>query len=1158
MRNRVNTSGSRNLNTCSDNSSVQSFPYLFAKFFNEDHVNNHDDCTKDVSYCHMNGNNNSNGGSRNDRYSSKSFISDGSTTSSSSSCSSSELTPIKGCNKSASRYLESQNQQVKRIKYYTDFMSQFSSIQLYFIITLVSIGLYFNTLDANFAYDDSRAIESNQDLRPNTPWTKIFTNDFWGTPLSHSGSHKSYRPLCTLSFRLNYMLHQLRPWGYHMVNVALNSLVTLLFTHISLIIFNYHLGYSLTAGLLFAVHPIHTEAVAGIVGRADVGAALFYLLALKCYIIQCNTCSQHHQPCSSPSSSSSQTDSNSNNNHHHSHLFAHFTIMFTTLSMLTKEYGITVIAVCAVYDLAIQYQFSHLTKNELIQILKQKKYSCLRKRLFYLGFSAIFLLIGRLYVMGLKVPGFSSADNPAANCDKLWTRVLTFLYLPAFNFILLIYPQWLSFDWSMESIPLVESTMDPRNLLTIIFYSMLCILLRIVYSNQCHNLNTSHLSSHNGKISPVKHPSENSNSNNNNYTHNGNNNNYHHSNGTSKSSLTPHLTSSMSQIKGTTNGHTEATFSFRMIASNKSRQHSLLDYINQSTKPFWSCLYSAHIDHCPPSSPVDNRQIYTQISDYFPIINHNNNNNNNNNNIHTSSHNGNHVNDTNSITNIKFTNERNSNDNCNHRYQYNQDYVCEKKREDDGFFTTVWGKFFNPSEKIRDKNYSTTDGLIVSLTLIVLPFLPATNLLFYVGFVIAERILYIPSMGYILLITLGLRMILSNRKSIGNPILIRSLAMVGVCVIVISFASRTFIRNRDWLSEENLYKAGISINPPKAYGNLANILSSKGHKSEAEIAYRRALSYRSNMADVHYNLGILLQEQSKYEEALKSYESAIRFRPRLTMAHLNIGLVLTQLGRKKEAIKVYQHCSQLDSHGLKDPRTHETTRISALFNLGQLYSENGQYSEAIEVFKQAIAMMPPHYQPQSLYNMLGEAYFKLSCFEEAENWYKEALQAKKDHIPAHLTYGKLLAKWNRSREAERWFLKAERIAPNDSSVYQHYGQFLSESKRYQEAADCFSKAAQLAPNDYEIVFSAANALREASRNEEAERYYKRAVTLRPNDVTSHMNLGAMLHLNGKLTEAEASYMEALRLKPDDNLTQSNLIKLKHLKSQRMVSTTKKS
>ncbi len=42
--------------------------------------------------------------------------------------------------------------------------------------------------------------------------------------------------------------------------------------------------------------------------------------------------------------------------------------------------------------------------------------------------------------------------------------------------------------------------------------------------------------------------------------------------------------------------------------------------------------------------------------------------------------------------------------------------------------------------------------------------------------------------------------------------------------------------------------------PLLAYGNLANILSSMGKKKEAEAAYKKALTYRSNMADVHYNL----------------------------------------------------------------------------------------------------------------------------------------------------------------------------------------------------------------------------------------------------------------------------------------------------------------
>ena len=42
--------------------------------------------------------------------------------------------------------------------------------------------------------------------------------------------------------------------------------------------------------------------------------------------------------------------------------------------------------------------------------------------------------------------------------------------------------------------------------------------------------------------------------------------------------------------------------------------------------------------------------------------------------------------------------------------------------------------------------------------------------------------------------------------------------------------------------------------------------------------------------------------------------------------------------------------------------------------------------------------------------MLGEAYFKLDKLKDAEFWYREALRVKSDHIPAHLTYGKLLTR----------------------------------------------------------------------------------------------------------------------------------------------------
>lgn len=130
-----------------------------------------------------------------------------------------------------------------------------------------------------------RAILNNPDILPKTPWSRMMKNDFWGTPLNDSGSHGSYRPLCVLTFRLNYLLGGLQPWGYHLVNVLLHCLATLLLIRIARLVLpktKSQIGEAVT-GLLFAAHPIHTETVAGIVGRADLAACNFYFLSFLAY-----------------------------------------------------------------------------------------------------------------------------------------------------------------------------------------------------------------------------------------------------------------------------------------------------------------------------------------------------------------------------------------------------------------------------------------------------------------------------------------------------------------------------------------------------------------------------------------------------------------------------------------------------------------------------------------------------------------------------------------------------------------------------------------------------------------------------------------------------------------------------------------------------------
>ena len=171
-----------------------------------------------------------------------------------------------------------------------------------FICAVAGFMVYFNSLDLEFSLDDWRAVLKNSDIRTNeTTWFDLLLNDFWGTPMSSSDSHKSYRPLTVATFRLNYMLHELEPLGYHLVNVLLHSAVVYLYVLLCGVVFS-EVWPALIAGLLFAVHPIHTEAVSiifktpiaktykiiilkvsGLVGRADVMAGAFLLLSINSY-----------------------------------------------------------------------------------------------------------------------------------------------------------------------------------------------------------------------------------------------------------------------------------------------------------------------------------------------------------------------------------------------------------------------------------------------------------------------------------------------------------------------------------------------------------------------------------------------------------------------------------------------------------------------------------------------------------------------------------------------------------------------------------------------------------------------------------------------------------------------------------------------------------
>lgn len=203
-----------------------------------------------------------------------------------------------------------------------------------------------------------RAVLSNTDISSSSPssWQQAFLNDYWGTPLKDSGSHGSYRPLAVITFKLNYVFGGYLPFGYHLVNVLMHCLATDLVVKLARHFLSSAMSV-LATGALFAVHPIHTEAVAGVVGRADIAAGIFYLIAFLTYTkhISWRQPQLNHSHLvvsnSSKCSCSSLSTSPATGNNEKQWFFLGLTIVMSVVALLFKETAVTSLIACAVFDI---------------------------------------------------------------------------------------------------------------------------------------------------------------------------------------------------------------------------------------------------------------------------------------------------------------------------------------------------------------------------------------------------------------------------------------------------------------------------------------------------------------------------------------------------------------------------------------------------------------------------------------------------------------------------------------------------------------------------------------------------------------------------------------------------------------------------------------
>ena len=145
-------------------------------------------------------------------------------------------------------------------------------------LLLIVLASSLSSIANGFAYDDALIVRDNAQIHTLSQMAFDFVQGYW--PQEHGGA--LYRPLTLVLFSFQWAAGHGAPWVFHLANVALYAGLTLALYALGRRILPR--GAAWLAAALFAVHPVHVEAVGNVVGQAELTTALFVVLGLVLYL----------------------------------------------------------------------------------------------------------------------------------------------------------------------------------------------------------------------------------------------------------------------------------------------------------------------------------------------------------------------------------------------------------------------------------------------------------------------------------------------------------------------------------------------------------------------------------------------------------------------------------------------------------------------------------------------------------------------------------------------------------------------------------------------------------------------------------------------------------------------------------------------------------